>query len=141
MAVTVKVLKLTNTSAVVKVSGTDGTGTIALATDLLPTNQVVSGTPKVSIGYAQWNISPGASDTITVTRNSVNILHLFQNAGELDMSGNGGYTDNTEEASNISVTITGTGDLYLTLRKTEGYVTKIEPEFYGQYDNPAAVGS
>ena len=62
MTVSVSVLKLTNTSAVVKVSGNGGTGTITLATDLLPANQVISGTPKVSIGYAQWNISPGASD-------------------------------------------------------------------------------
>jgi hypothetical protein len=137
---TVKIIKVTNNLAVAKVSGT-GSGTVTLATDLLPANQVISGTPKVSIGYAQWNISPGASDTITVTRNSVGVLHLFQNAGELDMSGNGGYLDNTEEASDIVVNIVGTGDLYLTLRKTEGYVTKIEPEFYGQYDNPAAVGS
>ncbi len=138
---TKRVIKQTETSAVIKVTGTNVTETFTLATDLLSPTMVVSGTPDVNITFAQWNISPGSSDTIKVTRNSVGVLNLFQNAGELDMAGNGGYADDTNSTHDIVVQIIGTGDIYLTLRKAGGYKSKVEPEYYGSYDNPAAVGS
>lgn len=136
-----RVIKQTETSAVIKVTGTNVTETFTLATELLSPTMVVSGTPDVNITFAQWNISPGASDTITVRRNGVAILNLFQNAGELDMGGNGGYADDTNSTHDIQVQIVGTGDIYLTLRKAGGYKSKVEPEFYGQYDNTTVVGS
>jgi hypothetical protein len=87
------VLKNTSSSTIVKVSGTNVTETITLSTDLLHSSDIISGTPIVDISYAQWNISPGSSDTIQVVRNGVDALNLYQNSGELDLSGNGGYSD------------------------------------------------
>jgi hypothetical protein len=135
----ITVLKQTETLAVVKVFGAGGT--ITLATDLLSPTMIVQGTPTVNIAYAQWNISGGAADRIVVTRNAVAVLNLAQNAGELDMSGNGGWAETTGNTSNIVVTTTGVGEVYLTLRKVAGYKSRIEPETFGSYDNPAVVGS
>jgi hypothetical protein len=135
----IQVLKMTETLAIVKVSG--GGGTIDLATDLLSSTMIIEGTPTVNITYAQWNISGGVGDKIAVVRNAVTILNLQQNAGELDMGGNGGYSDNTHNTFNIVVTTTGVGEVYLTLRKVAGYRSKVELAQFGQYDNPAAVGS
>ena len=84
------ILKKTETLAIIKISGTGATETATLGTDLLAATEVVSGTPTVNIAFAQWNVSSGASDTITVTRGGTPVLNLYQNAGELDMSGNGG---------------------------------------------------
>ena len=68
------------------------------------------------------------------------VLNLHQN-GDLDFGGNGGFTDDTENTSNIVVSIVGTGGCYLTLRKVAGYKSKIEPETFGPYDNTTAVGA
>ena len=132
------ILKNTHGSAVVKFAGTTLNDTLAINTDLRMATQI-GGTPKVQITQVAWACSPGGTDAITVTRNGVVILTLYQN-GELDFGGSGGFVDNIQEGSDIVVTSVGTGQLYLTLRK-QGYVTTIEPETFGPYDNPAVVGS
>ena len=133
-------IKQTETMAIVKVWGTNSTDTITLATDLLSPTMVIQGTPKVNIGFITWYVSPGASDSVNIVRNSVPVLNLHQN-GDLDFGGNGGFTDDTENTSNIVVSIVGTGGCYLTLRKVAGYKSKIEPETFGPYDNTTAVGA
>ena len=136
-----RILKMTETLAVVKISGTGSSDTITLNTDLLSSTMVVDGTPRVNIAYVQWNVSSAASDTITITRGGTPVLNLYQNAGELDLSGNGGYSDDTGNDQPLVVTITGTGNLYLTLRKVSGYKSKIETAQFGSYDNTTVVGS
>lgn len=135
------VLKNTSGQTIVKVSGTNVTETITLSVDLLHPQDIISGTPVVDIQYAQWNISPGAADTIRVIRNGVDVLNLFQNAGELDLSGNGGYSDWVENTQDLVCTIVGTGNLFISLRKRSGYASKIETAEYGSYDDTNAVGS
>lgn len=81
------VLKLTETAAVVKVVGTGAT-TIELATDLLSSTQIVSGSPTVAIGYLQWS-SAGA---LTITRNGVTLYELA-GEGSIDLSGSTGASD------------------------------------------------
>jgi hypothetical protein len=130
------IMKLTETSAIVKISGT-GAETITLNTDLLSTTQTVSGTPKVGIGYLTWT----TGGNIVIARNGVTVYTLFTNTGEFDLSGNGGMLDIIQGTSDLVVTITGDGVIFLTLRKIEGYASKIEPEKFGSYDNPAVVGS
>lgn len=130
------VMKLTETLAIVKISGT-APETITLATDLLSPTQVVSGTPKVGIGYLSWT----TGGNIVIARNAVDVYNLYTNTGEFDLSGNGGMLDTIQGTSDLVVTITGNGVIFLTLRKLEGYASKIEPNRFGQYDNPAVVGS
>jgi hypothetical protein len=50
--------------------------------------------------------------------------------------------DDTENASNIVVTISGgEAQLWLRLRKVDGYLSKIETPLFGEYDNTDVVGS
>lgn len=135
------VLKNTSGIAIVKISGSGISETISLSTDLLLPSEIISGTPRVDIAYAQWNISPGAQDTIRVVRGGVDVLNLFQNAGELDMQGEGGYSDSVQNTGDLVCSIVGTGNLYITLRKRGGYVSKIETAEFSVYDNVNAVGS
>jgi hypothetical protein len=138
----IQILKNTHNLAVVKFYGTAMNDTLSLnntgASGLRLATQI-GGTPNVSIAFASWAVSPAAADVITVTRNSIVILTLYQN-GQLDFSGNGGFADNIAAINDIVVTSVGTGQLYLTLRKT-GYISTIEPEYFGPYDNSAVVGS
>lgn len=140
MALTLSVLKKTETMAVVKVWGTASNYTITLPTDLLATTEIVQGTPTVNIIGVTWFVSSGASDNITVVRGGTPVMNLYLN-GQLDLAGNNGISDTVGNTSDIVVTIVGTGAVYLILRKAAGYKSKIEPETFGSYDNPAVVGS
>lgn len=123
MAVTASIIKNTLFQSVIKVQGSNGSATVNLA-GLIDSREVISGTPTVNIAFAQWTISGGSSDTITITRGGTVVLNLFQNSGELDFSGNGGFSDPTGNTDNFTFQITGTGTLYLTVRKVAGYITK-----------------
>ena len=46
-----------------------------------------------------------------------------------------------QAGSNINITITNGGTCILTLRKATGYVSRIEPFRFGQYDDPTQVGA
>lgn len=140
MALTISVLKQTETLAVVKVYGANGTATINLDTDLLSSTMILDPvvTRKVPISYVSWYVSDAAGDQVAIVRDSVNVLNLYQN-GELDFAGNGGFNETTREGENIVVTITGTGGVYLTLRKAAGYISKVQPWTYGQYDDPTSA--
>lgn len=135
-----RIIKQTETMAIVKVWGTASSDTITLATELLSSTMVVDGTPTVNITGVTWYSSAGASDGVTVTRNSIPVFNLYMN-GQLDLGGNNGISDDTGNTSDIVVTIVGTGGCYLTLRKVAGYKSKIEPETFGSYDNTTVVGS
>jgi hypothetical protein len=133
---TKQVIRQTETLCVYKVWGSGDT--ITLATDLLSPTMELSGTPvpKVNIIAVTWSVSAGGSDQVAIVRNSVPILNLYQN-GQLDLGGNYGHVDTISNTSNIVVTITGTGQVFLTLRKVEGYRSFLQPETYSVYDNPA----
>lgn len=132
------ILKNTQTVAIVKCAGTTLNDTIALNTELRLANQI-GGTPNVAIAHVQWACSPGTSDAVTITRGGTVVLTLYQN-GALDFAGNGGFLETVGAASDIVVTSVGTAQVYLTLRK-QGYISTVEPEYFGSYDNPAVVGS
>ena len=139
MAVTKTVLKLHQQEAVVKVAGTAASATIDLDVDLLPSSQTV-GTPEVSIVGYHINAMSGA--TVTVTRNSVNVLTIPGPNVDTVQFNNMGFSDDIENDQDISVTIAGAeAQLYLILRKTAGYNNKIETATYGAHDDEAAVGS
>lgn len=140
MAVVKTILKKTHQEAVVKVAGTAAAGTVALATDLLPTGQALDGgTQTVNIVSISW--SGSAEGVITVTRNSVVIMTLTS-SGQLDFTGQAMIPDTIENTSDIVVTISGgQAECWMRLRKVGGYKTTVEPEQFGIYDNPAVVGS
>jgi hypothetical protein len=143
MAVTKTILKNTNQESVVKIAGTAASATITLSTDLIASTQAVTSPPtsRVNIAGVQWVGLPGA--TITITRNSVNILTLPGGGADyIEFAAGSGFVDNIENASDIVVTIAGAeAQCYLTLRKVSGYTTKVETAVYGAYDDETQVGA
>lgn len=143
MAVTKTILKLTERDAVVKVAGGAGSATIDLQTDLKRANEVLAQgkTQKVSIFGVQWT---GTTDAVvSIVRNSVTIMTLNAGAaGALEMTGQMMIPDNVEEQSDLVVTVTGTqAEVWIRLRKEDGYQSMIETSEFSQYDNVNAVGS
>lgn len=130
------ILTKTETSAVVKLTGA-GTETITLNTDLLSTTQELDGTLKVGISFIQWT----TGGNVTIVRNGVTVFELYVNSGSMDLAGHGGCVEYTQGDQNIVVTITGGGTVLMTLRKAGGYKSKIEPHYYGSYDNPTVAGA
>lgn len=116
MAVTVDVLKLTQTQGVVAVRGTAATGTIALATTLKKSTETQS-SPKANIKAIHWTLSSGAS--AKVQRNS-KVLYELQVEGHRDFYG---FSDNDENDQNVEVVIAGGdgGTVILELAKVSGY--------------------
>ena len=141
MAVTATTLKNTHQEAVIKVAGTAASSTIDISA-LLATGQAlaVGGTPTVAlVGYHVTSLS-GA--TVTISRNSVNIATIPGGINDYVRFNENGFVDNIEEDQDITVTIAGAeAQIYLILRKTGGYATKIEPATFGAYDDETAVGS
>lgn len=128
--------KKTEGVAVVKIGGTGFTETITLGTDLLVPSQVLIGTLNVGIQHIQWATTNG-TEKIIITRNGTAVMELM-GQGVFDLSGNGGFIDSQESASDL--VCTGTGWMYITLRKTGGYKSKIETHMFGQYDDTTKVG-
>ena len=116
MAVTVNNLKLTQVQGVVSVRGTAANGTIALATTLKKSTETQS-SPAVNIKGLKWTLSNGAS--AKVARNSV-VLYELMESGDIDMYG---FADNSENTSDIVVTITGGdgGTVIVDCAKISGY--------------------
>jgi hypothetical protein len=134
-----RIMKNTETLAVVKVWGTNISETISLNSDLLSPTMVVDGTPRVNITFLT-SYSQTDTDNIVILRNSVPVVYL-NGVDQLDFAGNFGITEDTENAANFVVTITGTAGVYLNLRKVSGYKSKIETAQFSVYDDTNAVGS
>ena len=124
---TKRILKLTNTEAIVKIDGEPGTVTIDLDVDLKLSSEDIVGTPRVNIITMQASGKPNS--VLSVARNSENLWDLQANTAELvDLNNIGGISDPTNNTSDIVVTSsTAEGQLLLRLRKVSGYVTKIRP--------------
>lgn len=121
---TKRILRLTNTEAIVKVDGPVGAVTVDLATDLKLTTEDIT-TPSVNIVAMAVTGRPGAYATIT--RNGVELWDLQADAGvNLNLLDIGGITDSINNTSDIVVTTSGAEcQLLLKLRKISGYQTKI----------------
>lgn len=131
---TKRVLRLTNTEAVIKVDGTVGSVTIDLQTDLKLATEELVGTQRVNIVVMQSSGKPNS--VISVARNGVNLWDLQANAAQgLNLLEIGGASDATENDSDIVVTSAGAeGQLILKLRKVSGYKTLIRTEQTGNQE-------
>lgn len=142
MAVTKTIMKKTHQEAVIKIAGTAAAATVDLSVDVTAAGQVLDGDiQRASITGVTW--TGGTNGVITITRNNVVVMTLQANAaGMMFFDGQTMIPDNTEEASDIVVTISGAqAECWLKIRKVSGYKTTVEPEQFGSYDNPAVAGS
>ena len=122
MAVTKTILKLTNTEAIIKLTGIAAdTTTISLATDLLSGSEIVSGTPKVNIAAMVCYGIPGGY--ATVARGGVTVLNASNDAlSMIDLTGRPFVPDTTGNTSDIVVTLnTQQCQVYIFVKKVAGY--------------------
>lgn len=140
MAVTQTIIKRTQNEAIVKVGGTAGSSTIALA-DLVSHNQVLDGATQV-VDIVGVTVTGLLTSAITITRGGVPTLAFAgENSAIFDFEGQG-FRDSTNNDEDVVVTIAGAeSHAYITLRKVTGYVTTVEGAAYGSYDDPAALGA
>lgn len=142
MATVKTILRKTHGEAIVKVAGTSAAETISLASDLLPTGQVLDGvTQAASIIGVTW--TGDDKGIITISRGGVIVMTLQANAaGQLDFAGQQMIPDPIGSTSDIVVTISGAqSECWLKIRKLSGYKTTIEPEQFGSHDDPTVAGS
>lgn len=127
MAINKYIVKLNHNEAVVKIvndAAAPASATISLTTDLLKSNETLSGdAPKVNISHTEAGIED--LGIITIVRNGVTIANLFENTV--------GYSvpwaaDSQENASNIVVNFTLRGTIYIRLLKLQGYKPNFRPE-------------
>lgn len=125
MAVTKFVVKQNHMEAIVKiVADAAGSATIALATDLLRTNEeLFGGAPTVNLGAMEVSVQTGTE--MTITRGGTLILNYFENSDGFEMPWTADPQNNTAD---IVVAFTGKGTAYLRLLKLNGYRPKFRPE-------------
>lgn len=125
MAVTKYIVKQNHIEAIVKVvADAAGSATITLATDLLKSNEeLAGGTPTVNIGAMEVSVQTGTE--MNITRGGTLILNYFENSDGFEMPWTADPQNNT---SDIVVTFTGKGTLYIRLLKLKGYRPLFRPE-------------
>jgi len=129
MAAAIKtILKLTNTEAVIKISGGAGdTSTITLNTDLLNTGkEVLSGVaPKVNV--TSLMVSGAITGVGSIDRAGVRIMSLTAQSGfVLDFTGGqtGFVADSQQNTADLLVTLSGgETQAYIYLKKVAGYTS------------------
>ena len=123
MAVTKTILKLTNTEAIVKVTGVAGDTTkITLATDLLlGTEALVGSTQKVNIASVVCYGIPGGY--VTLARDGVTIINIANDGLQMaDFQGDPFTPDTINNTKDIDVTVsTSASQVYIYLKKASGY--------------------
>lgn len=114
------ILKLTNRKAAVKISGTNVTETISLATDLKLAAESVS-SPTANIMHVTWMGDIGAKAVVTRGSHTDPIMILTgDTASEVDWS-NMDYNESVDHGEDIKVVTTGTMQVWFLLRKEHGY--------------------
>jgi hypothetical protein len=117
MAVTVDILKLTQVQGVVAVredGNTPAPATVALATTLKKGTETQS-SPTVDISAILWALDSGV--TATVKRNN-KVLYTLSLSGKMEFYG---YSENTNNTSDIVVEMDGAGSVILQCNKIAGY--------------------
>jgi hypothetical protein len=135
MAATKTVTKLTTTDAIVRVVATTAAdnATIDLQTDLKMANETLGANQSVYITA----VLSSTNDSIKVQRNSVTVADLYGTNQFLEAE----WALTDQSTHDIILTFAGPGTIMMHLKKVSGYNTPFEPEQFGSYDNPNAVGS
>lgn len=142
MAMYLTTVKNTNQEIIIHFDAVDvSNATIDISTLAASSQARNSDTPLVNIARFITTGEDGAS--VTVTRDGKNIIACApENAPFLDLTSMGiGDSQKADKNiiinNNVAKQVTG----YITLRKTQGWSTKVEEATYGAYDNPTRVGA
>lgn len=137
----IHVLKLTEQEAVLKIYSTDSAGTtmsIALST-LTRANEVfVNGISGVAIKAMHWGVKQNKQlDVGHIVGGLMEGHYYLGNTGSYNFQG---FTDNAYDHADLHLIADGPFHLIIHLTKY-GWQNKLEPEFFGPYDNPNVVGA
>lgn len=121
--------------------------TITLATDLLDSSREAlaggSNVPKANIISLWWAGASGVVITIKRGTPATTIATLHcDSPGSFDFE-DVHFVDNIQNSENVVITASGAGaaQLYVTMRKVAGYLSKIETPAYGSYDDETVIGA
>lgn len=127
MAISKTIIKLNHIEAVVKVVNDvagAASSTIALATDLLKSNEDLDGrTPLVNLGAIECSCA--INSEINITRGGAVVTNMFENTEQFELPWT---ADPQNNSSDLVVNFTGKGTVYLRLLKIQGYRPKFRPE-------------
>lgn len=127
MAITKTIIKLNHIEAIVKIvndAASAASSTITLNTDLLKSNEVLSGaTPAVHLSATETSVPPGGE--ISITRDGTVICNYFENNVGFELPWG---ADTQNPTSDIVVSFTLKGTIYLRLLKVAGYRPTFRPE-------------
>ena len=143
MAMNFTTIRNTNQETIIHFE-TDGTfaGTITLATDITASTQARnSDAPLVNI--VRFVTTGELGSLVVVQRDNKTIIAAApENAPFLDLTSMG-ISDNIKNDKNIVISnINDTAvSGYITLRKLQGWSTKVEDATYGAYDDTTRVGA
>ena len=136
-------LKLTHKEAIYKFSH-DSDESVILADIVCTGQEIDEGSDQVvNIVSANWVGAPNS--TIVVTRGTGEDAEVIwsipaDQPQNMDFAGEG-YVDTTGNNKDLYVSITGEAAIYMTLRKESGYLTQVETEKYGVYDDETRIGA
>lgn len=132
----------TNQETIIHFEAVDASSaTITIANLAAATQARNSDTPKVNI--ARFVCTGEDTSSVIVSRNGKNIIACApENAPFLDLTAMG-IGDAQQNDQNILITssVAKAVSGYITLRKIQGWSTKVELSTYGAYDDPARVGA
>ena len=128
MALIKRIIKLNHVEALVKIvktiPNTSETVTISLATDLLRSNEELSGEP-VTVAISSIETSLANSGQTDIVRNGEVIVNLFENTTGVEFAYG---ADTTNSTSDIVVNMNQPGTVYMRLLKHHGYRPLFRPE-------------
>jgi len=138
MATNKRILKLTNTEAIIKIDGDVGSATIDLQTDLLGPYETLIQDENQVVAITMMVVSGVPQGVVKISRNSILLYHLSVDAcAVIDMQALGPFSDATLGTHDIVVeTTVQKCELIIKLRKISGYFTRINPTGGGVYNNP-----
>ena len=143
MSMNFTTIRNTNQETIIHFEAPNGeSATITIANLGASTQARNSDTPKVNI--VRFLSTGYDTSAVLVSRNGKTIIACApENAPFLDLTSMG-ISDNTNNDQDITIASTVAGKPvsgYITLRKVQGWSTKVEDVVYGAYDDPTIVGA
>lgn len=133
------IIKNSSRESVIKISGSAGSQTISLTSDILSHAQVIdpSKPQEASIRGLYWSVD--LESKIRILRNNELVAVLAGQPGELEFMQ--GMADNHNSTYDIEVQIVGVeGTVIIALNKS-GYLNTVETAQFSIYDDPDVAGA
>lgn len=132
-----RILKLTNTEAIIKIDGAVGASTIDLDVDLLLDSEALDGVTQ-EVNIVSILATGAAGGAISFVRDGLILYSLTTDTiSDINLQDFGGVSDFTNNTNDLVITTSGAEcQCIIKLRKVSGYKTKLQGTQFGIYDDP-----